>query len=326
MVQRVGVLVLDGVTDSGVSVAFDVLRAANALSRRAGRRAPFVVEALSTNGRAVTTAAGLRLGVHGGWARAARCDVLLVPGVWAETVSDVAGLLERADVAACGGVLRQAYRRGATVGSSCSGAFVVAAAGLLDGQRVTTTWWLSAELRRRFPAVEVDASQSLVREGRLFSAGTVFAMADLALALVSLTAGPSIARQVMKVLLLDTHASQGPYMALNQVVNDDPQVRAAEAWVRRNLARPFSVAHLARAVGLSARTLARRLEAALGLSPIAFIQRIRLETAAQTLETSRLPLDEVARQVGYADAGTLRRLMRRELGRTPRQVRRPRPS
>lgn len=322
MVRRVGVLVLERVTDSGVSVALDVLRAANALTRRAGQREPFVVEVLSKSGRAVTTGAGLRLGVHGEWSRASRCDVLLVPGCWVETAEEVDALLERDDVKACGLVLQQAARRGAVLGTSCTGAFVMAGAGLLDGHRATTTWWLGAELRRRFPRIDVDESQSLVNEGRLLSAGTVFAMADLALALVTRWGGPTLARRVMKVLLLDAHPSQGPYMVLHQVANDEPQVRAAEAWVRRNLSRPFSVGQLARAVALSPRTLARRLEGSLGVSPIGFVRRIRLETAAQLLETSRLPFDEVARKVGYEDAGTLRRLMRRELGRSPRQVRR----
>lgn len=322
MVRRIGVLVLEQVTDSGVSVALDVLRAANALTRRAGQREPFVVEVLSKSGRAVTTGAGLRLGVHGAWSRARGCDVLLVPGCWVETAEEVEALLSREDVKACGAVLQQAARRGAVLGSSCTGAFVLAAAGLLDGHRATTTWWLGGELRRRFPRIDVDESQSLVSEGRLLCAGTVFAMADLALSLVTKWVGPTIARRVMKVLLLDAHASQGPYMVLNQVANDEPGVRAAEAWVRKNLAKPFSVGQLARAVAMSPRTLARRLEGSLGVSPIGFVRRIRLETAAQLLETSRLSLDEVARRVGYQDAGTLRRLMRRELGRSPRQVRR----
>lgn len=112
-------LVLEQVTDSGVSVALDVLRAANALTRRAGLREPFVVEVLSKRGRAVTTGAGLRLGVHGAWKRASRCDVLLVPGCWVETAEEVEALLEREDVKACGLVLQQAARRGAVLGTSC---------------------------------------------------------------------------------------------------------------------------------------------------------------------------------------------------------------
>jgi transcriptional regulator GlxA family with amidase domain len=323
MSQRIAVLALDGVTDSGVSVALDVLRAANAIVRRRGQREPFSVSVLSRNGQPVTTGAGLRLGVHGAWSRAKSCEVVLVPGCWLETPADVSTLLARGDVMACGELLRSAARRGAVLGASCSGAFVLALAGLLDGHRATTTWWLGPELRRRFPAIEVDEAQSLVSEGNLLCAGTVFAMADLALALVTRAVGPTVARQVMKVLLLDAHASQGPYMVLNQLANDEPAVRAAEAWARRNLSKPMSIAQLARAASLSPRTLARRLEHSLGLSPVAFLQRIRLETATQLLETSRLSLDEVAARVGYQDAGTLRRLLRRERGVSPHQLRRP---
>ncbi|MCU0700479.1 MAG: helix-turn-helix domain-containing protein [Myxococcaceae bacterium] len=316
---RVGVLVLDRVTDSGVSVALDVLRAANALVTRAGQKPPFVVEAHAWRGRSVTTAAGLRLRVHADFEQAERCDVLLVPGCWLEQPADVTRFLDRADVEACGALLARAHRRGAVVGSSCSGAFVVAHAGLLDGRHATTTWWLGPEFRRRFPAVTLDETRSLVREGRLLSAGTVFAMADLSLALVAQAAGPTVARQVMRVLLLDAHASQGPYMALTQLAADDPRVRAVEAWVRRHLSEPFSIAQVARAVGLSPRTLARRLDESLGLSPIAFVQRLRVEQATQLLETTRLPFEQVALRVGYGDAGTLRRLLRR----AGVQVRRP---
>lgn len=301
---RVGVLVLDRVTDSGVSVALDVLRAANALVTRAGQKPPFVVEAHAWRGRSVTTAAGLRLRVHADFEQAERCDVLLVPGCWLEQPADVTRFLDRADVEACGALLARAHRRGAVVGSSCSGAFVVAHAGLLDGRHATTTWWLGPEFRRRFPAVTLDETRSLVREGRLLSAGTVFAMADLSLALVAQAAGPTVARQVMRVLLLDAHASQGPYMALTQLAADDPRVRAVEAWVRRHLSEPFSIAQVARAVGLS---------------PIAFVQRLRVEQATQLLETTRLPFEQVALRVGYGDAGTLRRLLRR----AGVQVRRP---
>ncbi len=323
MTQRIGLLALDGVTDSGVSVALDVLRAANAIVRRTGGTEPFSVEVLSKDGRPVTTAGGLRLGVHGAWAKVTSCDVVLVPGLWLEVPSDVATLLARPDVVACGVVLQKAAKRGALLGASCSGTFVLAQAGLLDGRRATTAWLLGAELRRRFPAIAVDETQSLVAEGNLLSAGTVFAIADLALALVTKRVGPTVARQVMRVLLLDTHASQGPYMVLHQLANDEPAVRAAEAWARRNLSKPVSVSQLARAAALSPRTLSRRLDEALGISPIAFLQRIRLETASQLLETSRLSLDEVPRRVGYQDAGTLRRLLRRERGVSPQQLRRP---
>jgi transcriptional regulator GlxA family with amidase domain len=123
------------------------------------------------------------------------------------------------------------------------------------------------------------------------------------------------------VLLLDRHASQAPYMVLRDLVREEPLVQAAERWVRRHLTDAVSVERLARAVGASPRTLARRLEARLGTTPLGFIHRIRLEAATHLLESSSQSLDEVAASVGYRDAGTLRRLIRRKLGTTPRELR-----
>jgi transcriptional regulator GlxA family with amidase domain len=104
-------------------------------------------------------------------------------------------------------------------------------------------------------------------------------------------------------------------------VREEPLVQAAERWVRRHLTDAVSVERLARAVGASPRTLARRLEARLGTTPLGFIHRIRLEAATHLLESSSQSLDEVAASVGYRDAGTLRRLIRRKLGTTPRELR-----
>lgn len=176
---------------------------------------------------------------------------------------------------------------------------------MLDHRPATTTWWLASAFRRRFPQVRLDVTRPLIVDGGLLCAGSVFAMADLALAVVTRAAGPSLARSCGQVLLLDEHPSQAPYMALEHLRTDEPMVRAAEEWVRVHLARPFGIAELARGVGASPRTLARRFDTALGITPSGFVQGLRLQAARQLLETSALPLDQVAAQVGYADAGTL---------------------
>ncbi len=319
-------MALDGVTDSGVSVALDVLRAANALSARFGLPAPFSVRVVGARGPTVTTAAGIVLRVGGTLRQLQTSDVVLVPGCWTEAPEDVDRLLARDDVARVATALRRAHDRGVIVGASCTGSFVLAAAGLLDGRKATTTWWLADVLRARYPCVDVTEHQTLIVDGTLLCAGTVFAMADLALAVVARVAGPILAHQCMKVLLLDEHPSQAPYMALRQTTTDEPGLREAEAYARRHLARGVSVSQLARAAGMSTRTFARRVEAALGTTPLGFIQRLRLETATHLLETSPLSLSEIAARVGYRDAGTLRRLLRDKLDVAPRQLRRTRPA
>ena len=324
MPREVAILVADGVTDSGLSVTLDVVRAASAIVVRAGKPPPFRAVVASPRGGTVRAASGLAIAGTRPASRAAAADIVLVPGIWIEDPDELDGVLARADVALMMRAIERAHRGGALIGASCSGTFFVARTGLLDRRRATTTWWLARELRRRHPAIEVVESQALVVDDRLITAGAVFAVADLALHLVARFAGPAVARQTARALLLDRHPSQAPYMALRYLKTDDAVVRRAEAWARAHLADGFDIATLARRAGASPRTLARRLDAALGLSPIGFVQRLRVETAIHLLETSRLSLDEISARVGYADANTLRRLVRRDTGLSPRDVRRRR--
>lgn len=318
---RIGLAALDGVSDSGLGVALDVFRAANALATRAGGAPPFLVQVCSAGGHPVRTASGLEIGVRNDLADLHTCDAVLLPGCWIEDDDGVARLLARPDAAEAGAALQAAADRGAIAGASCTGTFVLAATGILDRRDATTTWWLAGAFRRAFPQVRLDATRALTMDDTVLCAGSVLAIADLALAVVTRTVGPSLARSCGQVLLLDEHPSQAPYMALEHLRIDDPLVRAAEEWVNEHLSESFGIPDLARAIGTSPRTLARRLDAALGLSPSGFIEGIRLRLARQLLETTALSLERVAARVGYSDVGTLRRMLRRRLGRTPRELR-----
>jgi transcriptional regulator GlxA family with amidase domain len=322
-VQReIAILIANGFTDSGLSITLDVFRCANSLARRAGREVPFKVSVVSAHGGKVRAASGLTLSPTRSVRAAARADAVLAPGFWVEDAAAMDAALERKDMRRLIGALRSAHARGAVVGSSCGGTFLLAEAGALDGLAGTTAWWLAPHLKQRRPKVQVDAARALIVQGHVVSAGAVFAQADLALYLVSRFAGPSLARRCARVLLLDVHPSQAPYMAIGYLSSSDPSVHRAEAWVREHLAEDFDIAVLARRVGTSPRTLARRLSAAVGLSPIGFVQRLRVEAAVQLLRTTRLSLEEIGPKVGYSDANALRRLIRRETNSTPRELRR----
>jgi transcriptional regulator GlxA family with amidase domain len=318
--MKVAILVAHGFTDSGVSIALDVLRTANSLARSAGRKEPFDARLVGATPR-VRAASGMLVARAEPLARAARADLLLVPGHWVERPAEMDALLARADVQRLVRAIAAAHRRGATIGSACGGAFLLAQAGVLDGRTATTTWWLAPHLKRRFPAVHVEAARTLVVERRTLTAGAVFAQADLALHVVARTAGPTVARHVARLLLLDTHASQAAFMAVHQLASNDETVRRAESWIRARLGEPFEIADVARAVGTSPRTLARRLEAAVGASPIGFVQRLRVEHAVHLLETTSLSLEQVGERVGYADPNALRRVIRKHVAASPRELR-----
>jgi len=143
------------------------------------------------------------------------------------------------------------------------------------------------------------------------------AQMDLMLAVVSRFAGPRLARTCANYLLLDERRSQAPFMAVAYLASQDPKMAKAESRVRANIARDFGIDELAEAVALAPCTFARRMAATCGVTPIKFVQRIRVETARYLLETTRLSVDEIARKIGYAEPSTLRRLIRRDTKRPP---------
>jgi transcriptional regulator GlxA family with amidase domain len=320
--HTVVILVAEGFTDSGPSIAFDVLRTANALLVRSGRPAVFDVRIASAKGGRIRAASGVETNTESVRSATRHASVLLVPGAWADDGAAIDALLARTEVGLLVRAIKRLHARGVIVGSSCGGAFLLAEAGVLDGHECTTAWWLAEHLQKRRPAAKVNQDRSLVVRGNVLTAGAVFAQADLVLFLVAKFVGPTVARQCSRLLLLDAHPSQAPYMALHQVSTNDEIVRSAEQWVRRNLSKPFRVPALARALGVATRTLSRRLLAGVGTGPIGFVQRLRVERALQLLETTRLSLQEIATQVGYGDATTLRRLIQRETSSSPGEVRR----
>jgi transcriptional regulator GlxA family with amidase domain len=322
MAKHVALLVADGFADSSLAIALDVLRTANALAVRSGRSPVFRIDVASARRGHVRSASGMRFETRRSVAVAARADIVLVPSLWVEDAAELDAALERPDVQCFVRAVRAAHARGAIVGAGCSGAFVLAEAGLLDGLEATTAWWLAPHLKKRRPQVIVNAERAFVVHGRVLCAGAVLALADLALHLVARFAGPTTARRCAGLLLLDTHTSQAPYMAVQHLAANDPTVRRAEAWVRAHLAEDFDVPTLARQVGTSHRTLARRLTEAVGVSAIGFIQRLRVESAVHLLATTQLPLSEISARVGYADPDTLSRLIERDTRTSPRELRR----
>lgn len=321
MTRTLAILALDGFADSGVAVVLDIVRAAAAIAGRDRKPAPLRATIVSPSAPQVRAASGATIATARSLRSLGDADVVLVPGIWVQGPENVSDVLARSDVARATAAIVRAYAGGAIVAGSCSGVFLLAAAGLLRGRRATTTWWLASVLRARFPDVDIVPEEALVADRRVITAGAMFAVADVALHVLARFGGPTLARETGRVLLLDRHVSQARYMVKHHLRTQDAIVRRAETWARTHLATGFDIAALARAAGTSPRTLARRLDAALNLSPIAFVQSLRLEHAINLLETSSLSMAEIATRVGYDDANTLRRLVRRETRTTPRELR-----
>jgi len=317
--MRVDVLVLDGVFDLGLSAVVDALQTANELIELSGIAAPrFQVRIVGLR-KVVRPAQGLRVPVHR--AGAVRPDCVVVPALGFKMPGPLEAALARPDVRDAADALRQWGRRRVTMTAACIGTFVLAESGLLDGQQATTTWWLAPLFRQRYPDVRLDESNMIVKSGRCVTAGAALSHMDLALWLVR-SVSPQLAALTAKYLIVDSRPSQSAYALTDHLIHSDPVVQRFETWARASLDRGFSLDEAALAAGSSKRTLARRMERVLGRSPLSYFQSLRVERAVHLLKTSDASVDEIAEQVGYADATTLRTLLRRQLHMGVRQIRR----
>jgi transcriptional regulator GlxA family with amidase domain len=312
--MRISVAVTDDVFDTGLSSLLDTFETANELAGET----KLAVTVISPGG-SVRTHHGLVMQTSRPNVRSA--DLVIVPALACKQPATIVAALERDEVRELSAVVAR-YGARCRLAAACTGTFVLGRAGVLDGRRATTTWWLGPTFREQFPEVELDEAQMLVRDRGVLTAGAALAHFDLALALIR-EQSPSLASLVARHLLVDDRASQAAFVVPAHVAHDDELVKAFERWIRRHLSEPFELGRAARAIGTSERTLQRRVRAILGKSPIAFVQDLRLERAVHLLRASNKAMDDVASAVGYEDGSTLRTLLRRRLGTGLRELRRP---
>jgi transcriptional regulator GlxA family with amidase domain len=220
--------------------------------------------------------------------------------------------------------LRQHYRSIPTLVSICTGTFVLAEAGLLDGRRATTHWQYIDLLRQRFPKVQVVDDDIFLRDDRVWTSAGITAGIDLMLALVEGDHGHAVAMAVAKNLVLFLRRS-GRQAQFSQVLKrqegEPTRLRDVSAFIFEHLNEPLPLERLARNVGMSVRTLTRWCRQELGESPAALVRRVRIEEAQRLLEQTPLPLKDIAARAQLGDASTLWRIFTRYLGVTPADYR-----
>jgi transcriptional regulator GlxA family with amidase domain len=260
--------------------------------------------------RRVTTGNGMTVAASRTLRELGDLDVVVVPALGTLTGPDTEATLDGRDGRALVRALGAVDPVTARLAAACTGVFPLAETGLLDGRRATTTWFLTPTFRARYPSVVVDLDAMVVADGPMLTAGAAFAHIDLGLALVR-AISTDLAAQVASLLLVDERPSQSAHVVYDHLQHDDPIVLAFERHVRRHLGEPFDTSTVASAIGASRRTLERRTRAVLGLSPLAIVQRLRLERAEHLRRSTDLSTEEIARRVGYVNAETLRSLQRR---------------
>ena len=220
-------------------------------------------------------------------------------------------------------LLQKANKAGWTIAGNCTGNFLLAQAGILDGKSATTHWGYKNEFEQRFPNVVLKTDQMITRDENIYCAGGGLAWFDLGLHIIERSVGFETAIHTAKAFVLDYRRdSQLSYsiMRLAKPHKDD-MVSQAQAYLEKNYAQPFNVESFAESFCISKRTLIRRFNNALAMPPNTYLQSIRIERAQKMLEESRHNVEQVMTLVGYEDASSFRRLFRKKTGLSPTEYR-----
>jgi transcriptional regulator GlxA family with amidase domain len=305
---------------------FEMFAIANNAIRITPQRKPsrnlatrFECHIVSRNGRTVRGSHGVLFPAH----RPRRhYDVLIVPPIWCESRED----LERRAIKlrSMGPFLIQLAKRSTIVASSCSGAVLLADAGLLTGHRATTCWWLVDWFRQMYPQIELVPDRLVMRDRNIWTGAAGSAYIHLGLDLVRELAGEAAAATTARLMLVERRrGSQSPFMPAEPIVREgtDAEVRRAMQYLDQHAGRKLPIAEACRALAIGERTLARRFRASIGMSPLGYLQSRRIARAKQLLESTALPLERILERCGYEDLSSFRKLFARQVGMTPREYR-----
>jgi transcriptional regulator GlxA family with amidase domain len=271
------------------------------------------VRVISEDGRTLRASGGLSVGTEAFDERV--FDTVIVVGGDAILEQAPEGVLDYLRASA------QTARRTASI---CSGAFVMAQAGLLECRRATTHWAYARQLQERFPSIKVEADRIYVIDGSIWTSAGMTAGIDLALAMVEKDHGAELARSVAQKLVMYHRRAggQSQHSALLELEPKSDRIQTVLGYAREHLAETLSVEQLADVASLSPRQFSRAFRAETGQSPAKAIENLRLEAARQMLERGRLTLDQIAQETGFSDPRRMREAFLRAFGQPPQVIRR----
>ncbi len=277
----------------------------------------FKTEIVTTDGETFRCLNGTRMLPDGSIRNVASTDLIIVSSILniAKTMKYQGEVVDW---------LKHHYRRGTHIATICTGAFVLAETGLLDGKTATTHWGAADEFRRRYPQIHLKPERLITDEGDLFCSGGMNAGTDLSLYLVEKYCGHEVALQSSKALISDIGRSlQAPYAIFQfQKDHNDRRILAVQKLIEENFDQDYPYEELASRFGMSRRTFERRFKAATGDTPLVYLQRVRVEAAKRLLESQKLSFDEITYRVGYEDSSTFRKIFLKQTGLRPKEYQR----
>jgi transcriptional regulator GlxA family with amidase domain len=306
--QRIGFVVPEGFQMIGLAA-----QAVFEFANRVAGRPVYEVRVLSENGGLVRSSLGIALQTERVSGRA--FDTLIINGTEDGSPNTTPGLLN---------FIRRGLKNSRRVASICTGAFILAEAGLLDGRRATTHWYYARELQTRFPKVKMEEDRIFIIDGPVWTSAGATAGLDLALAMVEKDLGTEAARSAAKKLVMHHRRAggQSQHSELLALSPKSDRIQNAVRYAEKNLGSALSVEKLAQVANLSPRQFSRAFQAETGQSPAKAVEKLRLEAARLMIEQSHHPIDVVAQETGFVDRRRMREAFLRTFGQPPQVLRR----
>ncbi|MGB4073694.1 GlxA family transcriptional regulator [Pseudomonas sp.] len=320
--MHVTVLMADHCSSTSVAATLEFFATANVLhhyaTQKSARNEPgnvplFTLETASIDGHSVACTGGLTLTPDKALDQVHNPQLVVVPGFMFNILGVLPGLGRMVEW------LQLQHQQGSYIANMCTGAFVTAQAGLLDGRCATTHWLFSEQFAQRFPKVKLQAERTVTDDGQVLCSGGSTSGSDLLLHLIRKFSSPQLAAECAKKLLVDVAVrSQTPYASTTFKKNHtDAEILKIQVWLEQRLAQSIVMEQVAEESCLSMRNFIRRFKAATEQTPIEYLQNLRIERAKFLLESSQQAFEQITLQVGYDDGNSFRRLFKQRVGLTP---------
>lgn len=317
---RMTFLAAEGCLFSGISGLIDAFSIANLWYRALNKERSdslFETEIVTVEGETVRAYGGIQVHPDGALEDVKQTDLILIPAFLpvGEPLTQKVGKISE--------WLIDRYRRKTNIAAMCTGTFMLAETGLLDGKIATTNWQFARRFQRRYPKVHLRMDRILTEEAGLICTGAATSMYNLGLHLIRTFGSEELASVCAKALLVDPNReSQSPYSIFSaRKDHGDANIWEAQEWMQEHYADNIPIDAVAREAGISPRHFKRRFRKATGESPLGYLQNLRMEAAKKSLETTLDNVNEITFQIGYEDSSTFRRLFKRYTGISPREYR-----
>lgn len=317
--MKVAILNFEGAVASAVAGPYDMLSKVKmiAATMNVKTKTFFEVDIVSSNRLATGTPFNMEGNINLNTKKV--YDLVMVPAMQFDSLAEI---LKR-EMGMINWIQKQ-HKKGADIASMCTGAFLVASTGLLDGKRTTTHWMGSSIFRQLFPKVKLEDDKIIIDEGRFYSSAGAFTFTSLIIYLIEKFCGREMAFATSKVFMVQVHnSSQHSFSIFNlQRNHEDHDIGKVQHYIEKNYDMLLTINGLAEKFNMSARTFIRKFTATTGNTPIEYIQRVRMEAAKRLLEKGKLTVEQVCMETGYGDFGFFRNIFKRLTGLTPQEYKR----